>query len=316
MDWGTLEDELLQASSTQTPLTRGPQRSGSFVTPPERMIQGEKSPASQNPSVRPRPLTSLFQNMGKAKEPESAQEEPKKETTDKNEKGQGAEQKMGKGEEKKKTLKADEKKTGQDEANEKKKTAKAAKKTGQDEAKGDCADLQKQGLQDEVQQKLQKIISMKKPAAAKGQAKKKAKAKPKTKAVKRKATSALKRPCAKEVKVVKELEEETKGDQEAGEEEAAEQDEVVDAPDAVVPKFPGADLKLKGKIMEQKKEFCQKAQAFFIDQGYERAEAYKHATASWMESAQRSAAIGAMSESEQVRRRFREPFYKQQEGGQ
>ena len=108
------------------------------------------------------------------------------------------------------------------------------------------------------------------------------------------------------------------GEEDDGQNAENAQDEVAgegDAPrmelweDYIAPVFPTADLRLEGKVSAQKKQFCQKCQEWYISHGIDRKDAYRKAVIDWMASPQRANLINAMPESEQVRRRFRQPNY-------
>lgn len=63
-----------------------------------------------------------------------------------------------------------------------------------------------------------------------------------------------------------------------------------------------------GKVIEQKAQFCKLAKLYYTNEmGLQASEAHRKAVSDWMQSPFRAALIGSMSETEQVRRRFRKP---------
>ena len=61
-------------------------------------------------------------------------------------------------------------------------------------------------------------------------------------------------------------------------------------------------------MIEQKAQFCKLAKLYYTNEmGLQASEAHRKAVSDWMQSPFRAALIGSMSETEQVRRRFRKP---------
>ena len=74
--------------------------------------------------------------------------------------------------------------------------------------------------------------------------------------------------------------------------------------DPHTPAYPG-EIKLSGTVHQQRTQFCWAASAFYRGHGYERAEAWKLACKDWLLSPHRHAMVSCLSESEQIRRRFK-----------
>lgn len=83
--------------------------------------------------------------------------------------------------------------------------------------------------------------------------------------------------------------------------EEGEEEDVKETDPVVYP----ADIQLQGRVGQQRTQFCQAASAFYRSNGYDAATAYRLASKDWMMCPQRAALISNMTESEQIRRRFK-----------